>query len=53
LVPVEEADVIIVLGGDGFMLESVHRFQGGTSDLRDEPGNNRLSDERVQGRYPG
>ncbi|MCK4838518.1 MAG: hypothetical protein KAS94_06915, partial [Desulfobulbaceae bacterium] len=29
LVPVEEAEVIIVLGGDGFMLESVHRFQGG------------------------
>ena len=28
LVPVEEAEVIIVLGGDGFMLNSLHRFQG-------------------------
>jgi NAD+ kinase len=28
LVPVEEADVIIVLGGDGFMLDSMHRFRG-------------------------
>ena len=27
LVPVEEAEVIIVLGGDGFMLNSLHRFQ--------------------------
>ena len=25
-VPVEEADVIVVLGGDGFMLDSLHRF---------------------------
>ena len=29
LVPVEEADAIVVLGGDGFMLNSMHRFQGG------------------------
>ncbi|MCP4897083.1 MAG: NAD kinase, partial [bacterium] len=25
-VPVEEADVMVVLGGDGFMLDSLHRF---------------------------
>ena len=29
LVPVEQADVIVVLGGDGFMLNAMHRFQGG------------------------
>jgi NAD+ kinase len=28
LVPAEQADVIVVLGGDGFMLNSMHRFQG-------------------------
>ena len=28
LVPVEEADAVVVLGGDGFMLNSMHRFQG-------------------------
>ena len=27
LVPLEEADAIVVLGGDGFMLDSMHRFQ--------------------------
>jgi NAD+ kinase len=27
-VPVEAADVVVVLGGDGFMLESLHRFLG-------------------------
>ena len=29
LVAVEDADAIVVLGGDGFMLDSMHRFQGG------------------------
>ena len=28
LVPTEEADAVVVLGGDGFMLHSMHRFQG-------------------------
>lgn len=28
LVPVEEADAIVVLGGDGFMLNSMHRYLG-------------------------
>jgi NAD+ kinase len=28
LVPVEEAEVIVVLGGDGFMLECIHRYAG-------------------------
>ena len=28
LVPVEEADAIVVLGGDGFMLDSLHRYHG-------------------------
>ena len=27
-VPAEEADVIVALGGDGFMLETLHRFVG-------------------------
>jgi len=26
--PVEEAEVIVVLGGDGFMLRSIHRYHG-------------------------
>ena len=28
LVPIEEADAIVVLGGDGFMLDAMHRFRG-------------------------
>jgi NAD+ kinase len=28
LAPLEKADVIVVLGGDGFMLETLHQFQG-------------------------
>jgi NAD+ kinase len=27
-VPIEQADVIVVLGGDGYMLEALHRTQG-------------------------
>ncbi len=27
LTPPEQADVIIVLGGDGFMLKTLHQFQ--------------------------
>ena len=52
-VPVEEADVIVALGGDGFMLEtlhSVHRPAG--ADLRHEPRHGRLSAQRLPGRRP-
>ena len=27
-VPIEEASAIVTLGGDGFMLESLHRYMG-------------------------
>ncbi len=28
LVPIEQADVIVVLGGDGYMLDALHRANG-------------------------
>ena len=46
-----EADVIVALGGDGLMLQTLHRFMGTRqADLRDEPRLCRLPDERVPGR---
>ena len=43
-----EADVIVALGGDGLMLQTLHRFMGTRqADLRHEPGVGRLPHERV------
>ena len=47
----EEADVIVPLGGDGFMLETLHRFVGTRhAGLRHEPRQRRVPDERVPAR---
>ena len=44
----ENADVIVALGGDGFMLQTLHRFMNsGQADLRHEPRLGRLPHERV------
>ena len=45
------ADIIVALGGDGFMLQTLHAFLGtGETDLRHESRLGRLSDERVSRR---
>ena len=45
----QEADVVVALGGDGLMLQTLHRFMGtGKPDLRHEQGLGRLPDERVR-----
>ena len=44
----EEADVIVALGGDGLMLQTLHRDDGqAEADLRHELRLRRLSDERI------
>ena len=46
-----EADVIVPLGGDGFMLETLHRFcRQRRADLRHASRQRRLSDERLPAR---
>ena len=54
-VPPKDADVIVALGGDGLMLQTLHRFMTyGQADLRHAPRHRRLSDERVfSGRSAG
>jgi NAD+ kinase len=45
----ENAQVIVALGGDGFMLETLHEaMEAPDADLRHEPRLGRLPDERVQ-----
>ena len=39
--------MLCALGGDGFMLQTLHRHRHGKTDLWDEPGHRRLPDERV------
>ncbi len=47
-VPAEAADVIVALGGDGFMLQTLHANQDlDDAGLRHEPGHGRLPDERI------
>jgi NAD+ kinase len=44
----EEADVIVALGGDGFMLSTLHATQETRRPgLRDEPRHGGLPDERL------
>ena len=46
LFPLMHADVIVALGGDGFMLETLHRFRRSwRADFRHASGQCRLSDE--------
>ena len=46
-----EADVIVPLGGDGFMLETLHRFcRHRRADLRHASRQRRVSDERLPAR---
>ena len=43
-----DADIVVALGGDGFMLQTLHAFLGhGKADLRHESGLGRLPDERI------
>ena len=52
-VPPEEADVIVALGGDGFMLRTLHRYlELGRPVLRHEAGPRRVPDEPVPRRRP-
>ena len=48
--PRTQADIIVALGGDGLMLETLHRTidRAGAADLRHEPRHRRLPDERVR-----
>ncbi len=47
--PVADADVVVALGGDGFMLETLHRnLAQPPADLRHEPRLGRLPDERLR-----
>ena len=47
-VPIEQADVIVALGGDGLMLQTLHRTMiGAEAGLRHEPRLGRLPDERL------
>ena len=44
----DDADIVVALGGDGFMLQTLHAFLGnGKADLRHESRLGRLSDERI------
>ena len=45
-----EADVIVALGGDGLMLQTLHKFMDRQADLRHEPRLGRLPDERISAR---
>ena len=47
--PLPEAVVVVALGGDGFMLETIHQVvDPERSGLRHEPRLGRLSDEQLQ-----
>ena len=47
----DEADVVVALGGDGLMLQTLHRFHGPQrADLRHEPRLGRVPDERISAR---
>jgi NAD+ kinase len=49
----EEADVIVALGGDGFMLQTLHATQAsGRAGLWHEPRHGGLPDERLSGGRP-
>ena len=49
--PLDEADVIVALGGDGLMLQTLHRDDElAEADLRHEPRVGRLPDERIFGK---
>ena len=48
-VPMEEAELIVALGGDGFLLHTLHEMLArgrGLPGIRDEPRHGRLPDER-------
>lgn len=48
--PPEEADVIVALGGDGFMIETLHRFMRRGTPIY---GINRGTVGFLMNRYPG
>ena len=49
----KKSDVIVALGGDGFMLQTLHEFMNsGKPYLWNEQGNRWLSDERIQAFEP-
>ena len=48
----EKCDIIVALGGDGFMLQTLHNFLSPQeADLRDESRFGRLPDERIPRRH--
>ena len=50
-VPPAEADVIVALGGDGFMLETLHEHHANSKPIfRHASRHRRLPDERLQRR---
>ncbi len=47
----KDADIVVALGGDGFMLQTLARLhRQGQADLRHEPRYRRLPDERISHR---
>ena len=51
--PSEDADMLVAIGGDGFMLQTLHEMlEGGipAAGVRDEPRHRRLPDERLADR---
>ena len=52
----DEAETLVALGGDGFMLQTLHAMLEGDraqAGVRDEPRHGRLPDERLAARRPG
>ena len=51
-VALDAADVVVALGGDGLMPQTLHRFMTNETDLRHASRNRRLPSEDFYGGWP-